>query len=243
MQRKETAHCLLRFEKDDSLLGRYAEKQVEEIFQELCRQFDYTPPRKTAVDIFNQAEGQNGHAWFSTRVSGLPFIGTVAASTGPFGGDGLAGRRAGCERSSIGSACCGTRWSHVITLAANELQHSALVHRRAGRFDAKIIPGPPNGTNCSWLACRRERFSIWTRSIPASRGRESSGDWAMAYCQAELYVDYMRQLGGEEFAEKTARRLRAGLEYAGGPAKDVRHVEGRFREGIPRISSTSRSKD
>ena len=29
MQRKETAHCLVRFEKDDSLLGRYAEKQIE----------------------------------------------------------------------------------------------------------------------------------------------------------------------------------------------------------------------
>jgi tetratricopeptide (TPR) repeat protein len=209
MQRKETAHCLLRFEKADALLGRTAEKQVEDIFQELCRKFGYTPPRKTAVDIFNQAEGQTGHAWFSTRVTGLPFIGTVAASTGHL-----------VAMVSPGDAGLGKKFnwvrvlrhelSHVITLQQTNFNiphwftEGLAVwcenHPRPAEWNKLLVTRVPKG----------KIFNLDNIDSGFTRP-DSSNDWTMAYCQAELYVDYMRQLGGEASLKKLLDAYAQGL--------------------------------
>ena len=59
-------HFVLKYDgKADKWLGRYAARHVEAVYPELCKLFGYEPPRRSLVEIFNAAEGLDGHQWFS----------------------------------------------------------------------------------------------------------------------------------------------------------------------------------
>jgi cellulose synthase operon protein C len=229
MQRKETAHCLVRFEKDDSLLGRYAEKQIEEIFQELCRKFGYTPPKKTAIDIFSKTEGQNGHAWFSTRVTGLPFIGTVAASTGHL-----------VAMVSPNDAGLGKQFNWVRVLR-HELTHVVTLQQTQFNIPHWFTEGLAVGCEnhprpAEWnkmLAARVPKGKIFTLdTIDSGFTRpDSSGDWTMAYCQAEIYVDFMRRLGGEDALKKMLAAYADGVTTPDALKKTFGRSKAEFEQG------------
>ncbi|MCC6125220.1 MAG: tetratricopeptide repeat protein [Pirellulales bacterium] len=229
MQCKETEHCRLRFEKDDALLGRYAERRLEEIFQELCRKFDYAPPRKTAIDIFNQAKGQSGHAWFSTRVSGLPFIGTVAASTGHLvamvsPGDAQPGKRFNWVR------VLRHEMVHVITLQQTDFNiphwftEGLAVwcegHSRPAQWNKLLLERVPKG----------KQFNLDDIESGFTRP-QSGGDWAMAYCQAELYVDYLLKVGGEASLKKMLDAYARGANTAGALKSAFNTSQPEFEKG------------
>ena len=82
MQSKATPHFVIKYEKADARLVPYLARRLEIVYGELREQFGYGPPGPTLVEVFNEARGQSGHAWFSARVIGLPYLETVAASTG-----------------------------------------------------------------------------------------------------------------------------------------------------------------
>jgi cellulose synthase operon protein C len=209
MEQKETAHCLVRYEKDDSLLGHAAEAQIEGIFDELCKTFGYTPPRKTAVDIFNQAQGQTGHAWFSTRVTGLPFIGTVAASTGHLVAM-VSPYDAGVAKKFNWVRVLRHEMTHVVTLQQTNfniphwftegLAVTSENHPRPAEWNKLLLERVPKGK----ILTLDTIDSGFTRP-------DSSDDWAMAYCQAQIYVDYMRQLAGDGSIKKLLEAYAAGL--------------------------------
>src|SRR4029450_940663 len=80
----ETEHFIVRFDRgQDELLARYAARHLEDdVFPELTRRLGYTPPGKTLIEIFSRSARTSGHSWFSARMVGLPFIGTVGACAG-----------------------------------------------------------------------------------------------------------------------------------------------------------------
>ena len=57
-------------------------KYLDENYQRWCREFGYRPPGKPMLEIFNSARGTPGQQWFSTRMTGMPYLGAVGASTG-----------------------------------------------------------------------------------------------------------------------------------------------------------------
>ena len=66
----------------DEALAQSAAAYLEEfVYPELTRTLDYRPSGKTLIEIFNRAKNTDGHGWFSARMVGLPYIGTVAACT------------------------------------------------------------------------------------------------------------------------------------------------------------------
>jgi tetratricopeptide (TPR) repeat protein len=229
MQRKETAHCVVRFEKDDELLGRYAEKQIEEIFQDLCKQFDYAPSKKTAVDIFNQAEGQNGHAWFSTRVTGLPFIGTVAASTGHLVAM-VSPYDAGIGKKFNWVRVLRHEMTHVINL---QQTHFNIPHWFTEGLAVRSENHPRPAEWNKLLLARVPKGKIFTLdTIDSGFTRpDSSGDWTMAYAQAEIYVQYMLQLGGEEAIRKMIDAYTTGLNTPDAVQKSFGMLKADFEKG------------
>ncbi len=129
-----TAHFVVKYDaKADKQLGRYAVRHMETVYPELCKLFGYQPPERPLVEIFNVAEGLDGHQWFSARMIGLPYLDTVAACTG--GMVAMASPNDSGEPARF-------NWARVLKhelvarhhAAADEVQHSALVHRRAGRL-------------------------------------------------------------------------------------------------------------
>ena len=186
----ETEHVVLRYSREeDKLLAEYAAEALDEVYPRLCRQFGYRPPGKPLVEIFNRAEGADGHQWFSTRLIGLPYVGTVAASTGRMVA------MVSPNEPDIGKHY---NWHRVMT---HELVH--------------VITLQQTDFNCPhWFT---EALAVWCEDQPRPQEwnevlvrrtaqkklydlntlnfgfirPHSSEDWALAYCQAELYLEYM----------------------------------------------------
>jgi len=80
----ETDHFLIRYDPQyDELLARYAADYLEqEVYPQICGDLGYEPPGKSLFEIFNRAKNTSGHGWFSARMVGLPYVGTVGACAG-----------------------------------------------------------------------------------------------------------------------------------------------------------------
>ena len=115
----------------DELLGRYMSKYLESVYPSLATRFGYSPPGRTKIEILKN------HQWFSGRTVGLPFVPTVGACTGKV--VALASPRA--TRVPFNWArVLKHEVVHVITLAADRIQYSPLVHRGAGRRERGLSP-------------------------------------------------------------------------------------------------------
>jgi len=175
--------------KYDKLLARAAGRHLESVYPALCRQFGYEPPEKPLVEIFNRAQGHDGSQWFSARMIGLPYLGTVAASTGrlvamasPY--DPQARRQFNWARVLKHEVV------HVITL---QQTHFNIPHWYTEGLAVWSEGGPRPQV---WNELLLERvpqgrlFRLDTLNFGFTRPN-SSADWQMAYCQALLYVEYM----------------------------------------------------
>jgi len=80
----ETDHFVVRFDRsNDGLLTEYASRFLEDkVYPDIVKAFGYEPKDKTLLEIFSRTNGTSGHSWFSARMVGLPFTGTVGACVG-----------------------------------------------------------------------------------------------------------------------------------------------------------------
>ena len=173
----------------DKLLARYAVRHVARVLPKLCRRFGYAPPGKTLIEVFNRSGGLDGHQWFSARMVGLPYIGTVAASTGYM-----------VAMASPNDPEAGHRmnWAEVMT---HELVHVVTLQQTRFNCPHWYTEGLAVWCECiqrpdAWNELLRDRvasgklFNLDTLNFGFSRP-QSGGDWQLAYCQSELFVEYM----------------------------------------------------
>jgi len=74
---KETEHFIIKVDgRYDAVLADLVAEYMEEIYEEICDDFDHRPPGKTIIEFFPV------HEQFSTRLSGKGWVGTIGASTG-----------------------------------------------------------------------------------------------------------------------------------------------------------------
>lgn len=189
----ETEHFVIRFDRGhDGLLAEYAARYLEEeVYPDIVMALDYEPQGKTLLEIFSRANGTSGHSWFSARMVGLPFIGTVGACAG--------------KMFALTSPADGKRynWARVLR---HEFVH--VVNLQQTNF---LIP--------HWftesLAVRNELGGYpadWDRILAKYVAEDNLFDlsninhgfvrpgtserWTLAYFQAYLYADFIEQLGG-----------------------------------------------
>ena len=192
----ETTHFKLRFDRArDSLLARRAARWLEDdVYPDVVKQLGFAPEGKSLFEIFSRANGASGHQWFSIRMTGVPFIGTVGACAG--------------KMVAIASPNDGERRFNWARVVRHEFVH--IVNLQQTGFEvprwyteglAVAEEGP--GTPRIWDAVLARRvasgklFDLST--IHLGFVRPSTGeDWALAYCQAELYVRFMRETYGAD---------------------------------------------
>ena len=190
METLRTDYFIIKYDGTrDKLLARYAAKHLDSIYPDLCRKFGYQPPRSPLLEIFNTARGTGGRQWFATRMIGLPYVGPVAASTGhmvamasPY--DAQAPRRRNWARVLTHELI------HVISLQQTDFNiphwytEGLAVYcedcPRPQRWNALLVQRVPSG---KLLDLKTVNFGFTRPS--------SGGDYQMAYCQSELYVQYM----------------------------------------------------
>lgn len=173
----------------DKLLARYAARHVERILPVLCQRFGYNPPRKTLIEVFNRSDGLGGHELFSARMVGLPYVGTIAASTG---------RIVAMASPNDPDARKHVNWAGVLT---HELVHVVTLQQTDFNCPHWFTEGlavwsEGHGQPDNWQQLLRDRvakkdlFNLDTLNFGFARPK-SGDDWQMAYFQSLLYVEYM----------------------------------------------------
>jgi len=199
----ETEHFHVKVDdKLDGLLGRYAAKYLEEVYAELTERFGFHPEGPIQIEIFNKGRGQSAHQWFSARTVGLPWIGTVGACTGKV--VAMASPR-GVEKPFNWARVLKHEVAHVITL---QQTHFNIPHwyTEALAVQSEAYPRPQ-----VWNQLLLDRvpsgklFTLDNINLAFARPKTQL-DWQMAYCQSELYAEYMQSRFG---ADSTARLLDA----------------------------------
>ncbi len=202
----ETDHFVIRYDRaHDNLLARYAARHLERVFPKLCAELGYTPMGKSLFEIFNRAKNTGGHGWFSARMIGLPYVGTVGACAGTM-----------VALTSPAATEQPFNWARVVE---HELVH--VINLQQTNFNiphwftealAVSNEGYPRPELWNQLLAERvpkgEIFNLETINLGFIRPK-SSLDWQMAYCQAELYAEFIRATYG---ADSIARLLAAYAE-------------------------------
>lgn len=185
----ETEHFLIKYDaKHDELLARYVARYLEDqVHPAAVAAFGFAPPHKSLFEIFSAANGTSGHGWFSARMTGLPFIGTVGACAGKV----VAMTSPNDVRDKFNWArVLRHEYAHVVTLQQTDF---AIPHwyteALAVRFEGGQRPADWNE-----VLIRRAKsetlLDLETINLGFIRPKDKD-EWALAYCQAELYAEFM----------------------------------------------------
>ncbi len=193
-----TEHFVIRVDsKLDKLLGGYIAEYLEQIYPQLIERFGYAPPQRTHIEVFNKADGQSGHEWFSARMVGLPWIQTIGASTGVM-----------VALASPTSASVPFNWARVLR---HEFVHVITVQQSGFNIphwftEALAVLNEGYPPPSEWMDLLARRFPGQLRTLETlDRGFErpsNSDDWQFAYCQSRLYAEYMIERGGAASLQK-----------------------------------------
>jgi len=229
METLDTGNFIIKFDgQRDRLLARYAAKRLEAIYPDWCRQFGSRPRGKPLLEVFNQAQGTNGHGWFSARMTGLPHLGPVAASTGWIVAM-ASPNEPGASRRYNWWRVLKHEVAHVFTLQQTRFN---IPHWYTEGLSV-YSEGCPRPQLWNELLLQRvpegRLFDLQTLNFAFSRPH-SSRDWQLAYCQAELYVDYMLS----RFGSGRQRKLLAAYGRQLSTAEAIREAFGVSEEEFER---------
>jgi tetratricopeptide (TPR) repeat protein len=205
----ETEHFVIKFDRaQDELLAQYAGTFLEEdVYPKLVKKFGFLPEGKSLFEIFSRAKNTDGHGWFSARMVGLPYIGTVGACAGRM----VAMQSPNDERQKFNwSRVLRHEFVHVVNL---QQTHFNIPHwfTEALAVQNEGFPRPPQWNDLlAERVSKRKLYNLDTINSGFIRP-QSSDDWALAYCQAELYAEYMLDRFG---ADALAKMLAAYADNA-----------------------------
>ncbi len=203
----ETEHYTLRYDPTtDALLAAWLAEYMEEIHADLKKQFGYEPPGKVLVEVFST------HEMFSGRTVGLPDLHTIGACTGRV--VAMASPKAkGLTKPFNWGRVMRHELTHIFNLAQTEYQCPHWITEGLAVQNEKMARPP------SWTAALRDRFNkddllnLDTIMLGFVRPK-SPEEWTLAYCQSQLYVDYMIQAHGQASVGKILNEFKAGKDTA-----------------------------
>ena len=186
----------------DTLLAKYMAKYLESIHGELVQSFGYEPPGLTQIEIMKD------HEKFSGRTTALPFIPTVGACTGKV-----------VALASPRTSKMPFNWArvmkhevvHVITLQQTEFNIPHwYTEALAVQSEGFPRPQPWNKMLVERVPTRRKLLNLDTINLGFIRPDEPE-DRQLAYCQAQLYAQYMLERFGPDALIKMLAAYKRGL--------------------------------
>lgn len=202
-----TDHFILRFDAADKVFASYLAEELESLYAPLTKDFDYEPSDRTAFEIFSAAKGESGHSWFSARMTGMPWIQTIGASTGM-----IVALSSPTSREPYNWArVVKHEFSHVLTLQRTNFNIPHwFTEALAVRTEGNVFPDQWRRS----LLNRRENGKLFTlETVNNGFQRPKNGDdWAHAYCMSRLYARYMEEKYGAESLFKLVAAYQKGLK-------------------------------
>ena len=203
-----TDHFVIRFDSAaDKLLAGYMAEYLEEQYPLLVAQFQFEPETRTQFEIYNSAKGLSAHQWFSARMVGLPWIQTIGASTGMM--VALASPSAQDQQFNW-ARVLKHEFIHILTL---QQTHFNIPHWFTEAL-ATMNEGYPRQARWDRLLQERSAKGDLMTLDTINQGfirPKTPDDWQLAYCQSELYAQYMIEKFGQQSIPRLLEAYRANL--------------------------------
>ncbi len=192
--RIETAHFIIRAPLGEaSLVAALMSTSLEEMHDRVVARYGYSPKRKTIVDVMPD------HRSFGVRITGMPRIHTIAASTGPV--IAIEIPKEGSPPKHLGLFDWLTvlthEYTHTVTL---ELTLNRLPHWLTEALAVRMEELPRAYETCQKLAIAVHQGTLfdldsinWAFIRP-----KRPGDREMAYAQGAWMVEYMEEAFGRD---------------------------------------------
>lgn len=237
----ESPHFVIYAASTDELLARMVSDYLEEIYPELTERYDYEPETRTQVEIYSATKDQAGHAWFSARMIGLPWIQTIGASTGKI--------------VAVTSPSETEQNYHWMRVLRHEFMHVLTLQKTGFQIphwftEALAVWEESQRVPVAWEVLLQERAAAQTlfdlANINAGFQRPQSGDdWTLAYCQSFLYADYFEERFGPgallKLLDAYCRTSQTSEAVQLAFQVDIAELEAGYRERIVRrVESTRR---
>jgi len=228
----KTEHFVVRYDdRRDPFLGALLVDVLEQEYERLARTFDHRPVGPFVVELFNS------HEMFSGRIIAAPDLHTVGATTGRV--IGIASPRAqGVKKPFNWSRVVRHELTHIFNLdQTNFLVPHWLTEGLA--VTNELTPRPPEWLRL--LAARLAADDVFTlTSINAGFTRpKSPDDWTLAYCQSQLYVEYLTNRFGAGIIGRLLTGFRSGLATPDALLRaagaDMESVESGYKAFIRRV--------
>jgi predicted Zn-dependent protease len=192
----ETDHFVLKFDRgQDELLARYIARYLEEVvYPSVTETLGFEPPEKTLFEIFSRAKNTSGHGWFSARMVGLPAIGTVGACAGKM--VAITTPREAPSKYNWAKVL-GHEFVHVVNLQQTDFN---VPHWLTEGIAVHLEYEPRPNDWSELLAKRAEAGTLFNLDniLFGFVRPQQRDDWTLAYCQAELYVEYSLKTHGDD---------------------------------------------
>jgi tetratricopeptide (TPR) repeat protein len=204
----KTKHFLLRYDpKSDPVLARYLGEYLEEVYEELAAKFDYRPEGPILIELFRN------HTMFSGRTVSLPDLHTIGACIGR-----VVTMVTPNEKNAKGErARAPFNWSRVIRHELVHIFNLAQTKYQVPHWFTEGLavanegfPRPP-----SWNQMLIERvpagktLNLDTIDLAFIRPRDAM-EWQQAYCQANLYIEYIEKAHGKQAIGKMLAEFAKG---------------------------------
>ncbi len=212
-----TEHFALRYDPDtDKVQARYMADYLERLYADLAERFHHKPKGAILVEVFDS------HEMFSGRVVALPDLHTIGASTGP-----LVAMASPHGKGIAKPFNWGRVLRHELVHVFNlDQTHFQVTHWFTEGL-AVINEGYPRPQQWNQLLLERvpkgELMDLDDIDLGFIRPR-SPLDWHMAYCQSQLYVDYMKAKYGPQVVSDMLDAYGQGLD-TGAALEKVCHVD------------------
>jgi tetratricopeptide (TPR) repeat protein len=199
----DSAHFrVLVLAKQDAMLGKYMSRFLESIYGEFTSRLGFRPPGLTKIEIMQD------HKWFSGRTTGQSFIPTVGACTGKV--VALASPRS-TRQPFNWSRVLAHEVTHVITLQQTEFNIPHwYTEALAVESEGTPRPQPWNKMLLERVPTRKKLLNLDTINLGFIRPNEPE-DRQLAYCQSQLYAQYMLKRFGQDALIKMLAAYRRGL--------------------------------
>jgi tetratricopeptide (TPR) repeat protein len=220
----KTKHFVIKFDPDrDGVLANYLAIFLEEVYEELAKKFDYRPAGPIPVEVFRN------HDMFSGRTVALPDLHTIGACTGR-----VITMVSPNEKTSKGEpARKPFNWArvmrHELVHIFNLAQTNYLVPHwftEGLAVSNEGFPRPP-----TWNKMLAERVPAGKLlDLGFIRPRDAM-EWQLAYCQAQLYIEYIEKKYDPKALGKLLAAFTRGLSTTGAIEEVLKVDKANFEKG------------
>jgi tetratricopeptide (TPR) repeat protein len=201
---KRTPHFEIRFDpKTDRVLAEYMAPYLEVLYADYSKQFGYAPKGPILIEVFNN------HEMFSGRTVALPDLHTIGACTGKMFAM-VSPRGKGIPKAFNWGRVVRHELVHIFNLEQTDFQVPHWLTEGLAVAN-EGFPRPP-----SWNGMLKARVAsgdlLNLDNITLGFIRpKSPEEWQLAYCQSNLYVEYVKKEHGDAAVAGLLDAYRDGL--------------------------------